>query len=285
MENYIINEALVRRLIADQFPMWTDLPIRPMQPMGHDNRTFLLGQSLTVRLPSNASYVSHIPCEILCLQNLQPYLDVRIPECVGVGRPNAEFPSQWTVNRYIPGETITHEALPGDKEIRFAQDLRRALTQLHSAPRMDGPLAGKHCWYRGCHPSVYESEALAAMERWKNVLPVDVLRVIWDEAMKTEYTDAPVWFHGDVAVGNLLMQDGRLYAMIDFGTSGVGDPACDYVMAWTFFSPEARKDFLSGLDDGMILRAKAWAMWKALICFDGFADSIHAETLRKILSE
>lgn len=276
---------------VDLFPCWvviygivpTQLEISPMEPMGHDNRTYHLGDELTVRLPSNSTYVAHIPCEILCLQKLQPYLDVRIPECVGVGQPCEAFPSQWTVNRYIPGDTVSRENMSEAEEIQLARDLRHALRQMQAAPRMGGPLAGKHCWYRGCHPSVYESEALAAMEQWKHELPAEALRSIWDAAMQTEYTAEPVWFHGDVAVGNMLMQHGRLTALIDFGTSGVGDPACDYVMAWTFFSAKARGVFLEGLDAGMILRAKAWAIWKALICYDGNADSGHAGTLRAAL--
>ncbi len=92
-------------------------------------------------------------------------------------------------------------------------------------------------------------------------------RRLWEEALDSRYEGRPVWVHGDVAVGNLLVQNGRLSAMIDFGTMGVGDPACDYVMAWTFFTGEAREAFLAGLDAGLIARAKGWALWKALITY------------------
>ena len=283
MYDFPLDSDLARSLIACQFPQWADLPIWPIEQMGHDNRTFHLGDELTVRLPSDPSYVDHIPCEILCLTKLQPYLDVRIPECVGEGKACDLFPAPWTVNRFIPGKTISHDTVPHDKEVQLARDIRHALFQLQAAPTMNAPEAGKHCWYRGCHPSVYEAETLAALEKWKDVLPVAALRSIWDQAMATRYDRDPVWFHGDVAVGNLLVQDGRLCAMIDFGTSAVGDPACDYVMAWTFFSAPAREVFLAGLDEDMILRAKAWAIWKALICFDGAPDSPHLQILQAAL--
>ncbi|WP_392544409.1 phosphotransferase [Oryzobacter telluris] len=86
--------------------------------------------------------------------------------------------------------------------------------------------------------------------------------------MASQWSADPVWFHGDVAVGNLLVRDGRLAAVIDFGTCGTGDPACDLVLAWTFCrGEEERRVFADavGLDDETWNRARGWALWKALI--------------------
>ena len=98
-------------------------------------------------------------------------------------------------------------------------------------------------------------------------LPVDRLAAVWDAALASAWDAAPVWVHGDVAVGNLLVRRGRLSAVLDFGTSAVGDPACDLVIAWTFLPDAAREVFREAvaLDDATWARARGWALWKALL--------------------
>ena len=83
-----------------------------------------------------------------------------------------------------------------------------------------------------------------------------------------------MWFHGDIAMGNLLVRDGALAAVIDFGTCGVGDPACDLVIAWTLFEGDSRTAFRRevGLDEATWARARGWALWKALITLVALAD-------------
>ena len=283
MYDFPIDAALAARLVGRHFPQWAGLPIRPMEPMGHDNRSFRLGEEMVVRLPSDPSYVDHIPCEILCLKTLQPYLDVRIPVCLASAGPDDLFPAPWTVNAYLPGETVTHGNVPPAREADFARDLRHTLDQLQAAPAEGAPLAGKANFYRGCNPMAYDGETRDALWRWRGELPAAEMLRLWEDAVAARYTGRPVWVHGDVAAGNLLVREGRLSALIDFGTSGVGDPACDYVMAWTFFGREGRAVFLAGLDEGMILRAKAWALWKSLICYDGDPDGWHGRVLRAVM--
>lgn len=119
-------------------------------------------------------------------------------------------------------------------------------------------------------------------------MPVGALKQLWQRATATRWTSAPVWLHGDVAPGNILVRDGTLCGVIDFGIMGVGDPACDYAMAWTFFDRPSRVRFLEDLDPGTIDRARGWALWKALITYrspePGAADSAR-HTLDVILEE
>ena len=98
---------------------------------------------------------------------------------------------------------------------------------------------------------------------------------MWDDAMAASWTGRPVWFHGDIATGNLLLRDGRLAAVIDFGTSGVGDPSCDVVIAWTTLPAAAREAFRRCLDvdDSTWSRGRGWALWKALITLVDQLDS------------
>ncbi|WP_350224906.1 phosphotransferase [Arthrobacter sp. efr-133-TYG-104] len=102
---------------------------------------------------------------------------------------------------------------------------------------------------------------------------------VWDAALEANWAGDPVWFHGDVASGNLLEAEGALTAVIDFGTSGVGDPACDLVIASTMFTGQSREAFRQTVaqDDGMWARARGWALWKALL---GLANSNGRDPLR-----
>ena len=116
----------------------------------------------------------------------------------------------------------------------------------------------------------YEAEALEALDALGTRVPRAECLAIWERAVASEFRGDPVWFHGDVAEGNLLLRDGRLAAVIDFGTSGVGDPACDVVVAWTLLRGAARDAFREalGADEGTWARGAGWALWKALITYE-----------------
>ena len=138
-------------------------------------------------------------------------------------------------------------------------------------PAEGGPGPGPHNFHRGGPLAHYEEEALAAIAALDGEVDAALARACWDDAMAAAWHGDPVWFHGDVAVGNLLVRDGRLAAVIDFGTSGVGDPACDVVIAWTFLEGESRAAFRRALavDDATWASGRGWALWKALITLAG----------------
>ena len=104
----------------------------------------------------------------------------------------------------------------------------------------------------------------------KDRIDADLAREVWDAALASSWDRPPMWFHGDMAHGNLLVRDGRLSAVIDFGTSGVGDPACDLVIAYNFFTGSSRETFRAAVqqDADTWARARGWALWKALITED-----------------
>jgi aminoglycoside phosphotransferase (APT) family kinase protein len=125
-------------------------------------------------------------------------------------------------------------------------------------------------------------------------IPRDAVERAWQDAMRTSWERDPMWFHGDVAVGNLLVRDGRLAAVLDFGTCGVGDPACDVVIAWTYLRGEARARFRSelGVDAGTWSRGRGWALWKALITLagalregDGAAEAAPRRDIREVVAD
>lgn len=177
-------------------------------------------------------------------------------------------PFNWGIYKWIEGETLTYKNILNLDLL--AIDLAKFLKELQSIDATLGPKAGKHNFYRGGSLNTYDDETRIALKNLKNIFDTNSLENIWKKCLKSKYTNKPVWIHGDIAVGNLLIKDGRLSAVIDFGILGTGDPACDYVMAWTFFSNKSREIFKSHLncDEETFERAKGWALWKALISYD-----------------
>ena len=283
-----ITEELVHRLVTGQFPQWSHLPIRPVAMQGNDNRTYRLGDHLALRLPSHESYVAGISKEDRFLPLLAGHLSVSVPVPVATGDPTGDYPFPWSVRHWLPGDAPDSDPLLD--RIRFAGDLGAFLHELRTVPVQDGPTAGRHCFYRGCHPSVYGDQVQEALIALADQVDVDACKAIWRAALRSAWSTAPVWFHGDVAVGNLLTVEGQLSGVIDFGTCGIGDPACDLVIAWTFLRGDERQNFREAvsLPDDAWARARGWALWKALITMTEAESSQYetqADTLVELLEE
>ena len=262
MDRADITADVATCLVREQFPEWADLPISAVDHQGWDNTTYRLGPSLSVRLPSADYYVAQVEKEHRWLPYLAPYLPLPIPAAVARGVPGCGFPRPWSVYGWLPG-TVAHRAAIAD-DVAFATSLAAFLRALWSVPDGGGPPPGAHNFHRGASPAVYDDQARSA------AAALGVPLEVWEAAL-VPYDGPPVWFHGDLSASNLLVDEGRLSAVIDFGTCGVGDPACDLTMAWTWFEGEAREAFVAGvgLDDAAWARARGWALWKALITWEG----------------
>lgn len=221
---------------------------------------------MAVRLPSGKNYAAQVEKENRWLPYLQEHLDYPISKPIATGKPTSYYPFPWSINVWIEGSTLLECSNIDQKE--FAKELAEALKKLQAIDCQNGPEAGRHNFYRGGDLKIYNQETLDALETLKNRLPVKQLRAIWDTCISEKYVEKNVWVHGDVAPGNILLQNNKFYGMIDFGILGTGDPACDYAMAWTYFDKEAKKIFLAGLPNDMVNRARGWALWKALITYD-----------------
>lgn len=282
-----IDAALVRRLIGTQFPQWSDLPVVPVPVDGWDNRTYRLGDEMTVRLPTAAGYVPAVAKENDWLPRLAPSLPVAVPRILGLGVPGQGYPFPWSVRGWLPGETADPDRI--DDLSRFAVDVARFVRALQRCDVAGGPPAGPHSWYRGASPAHYDHETRRYLAALTGRVDTARAAAVWDAALAAGWRGSPVWFHGDIAAGNLLVVDGRLTAVIDFGTSGVGDPACDLVIAWTMFSGDSRREFRRAVDQdaGTWARARGWALWKALLvlsqCID--TDPAQAAVNRRVIDE
>ncbi|PWY54625.1 aminoglycoside phosphotransferase [Legionella qingyii] len=260
-----IDVSLVRSLIDSQFPQWANLPIKPVAFSGWDNRTFHLGSEMTVRLPSDAFYALQVEKEQRWLPYLAPHLTLPIPSPIAKGEPAEGYPWQWSIYRWIEGQTASVERI---KDLSlFAEDLAKFLLEFQTIDSAGGPLAGEHSFYRGGPLITYDAEVQEAIKILAEQTDTVTLSSIWSEALAQTWQKDPVWVHGDIAVGNLLIQGGRLCAVIDFGQLAIGDPACDLVIAWTFLKAQSREVFrrILQLDNATWARARGWALWKALI--------------------
>lgn len=281
-----ITLEIVQDLVEHQFPQWSHLTIAPVAKGGHDNRTFHLGDDKTIRLPSGEVYVAQIEKELQWLPFLGQYLSVPISTPIVKGEPGENYPYVWSVNRYIEGDTLSIDNI--DSFHQFADELAVFLKNLQSIDTKDGPVAGEHNFYRGGDLSIYHQETQDALSQLSECLPTKIVMDIWERALDSKWDKKAVWLHGDIAPGNILVANGHLCGVIDFGIMGVGDPACDYAMAWTFFDQESRKEFLKYMDQNTIDRARGWALWKALITYHSDSKSIAENskfTIQAILDE
>ncbi len=282
-----IDATLVKQLIRAQFPKWAALPVAPVENGGWDNRTFRLGDSMSVRLPSALAYVAQVEKEHRWLPALRPHVPLPIPVPLGLGAPAAGYPWPWSIYGWLDGEPAHADSVPDLG--RFAVDLAQFLLALRGIDARNGPVAGPHNFHRGGSLTVYDSETRWSISVLADEIDVAAVTEVWDAALATSWQGLPVWVHGDVAETNLLVKEGRLNAVIDFGCAGVGDPSCDLVIAWTFFDPASRKEFHSAvaLDSATWKRARGWAIWKALITLVQLRDTspMKAKKARQIIRD
>lgn len=256
---------LVRHMIRAQFQQWGDLKVSNVAHSGWDNCSFRLGQNMLVRLPSAARYVAQVEKEQRWLPYLSPKLPLQIPKPIAEGKPCSDYPWPWSVYEWIEGEVVAKTVV--QDQSRLARDVAEFLLALQKIDARDAPAPGTHNFYRGGDLKVYDNETRAAIQALRGRINSDAALDIWNVALSTCWQDPPVWIHGDVSDGNLLAKNGQLAAVIDFGSTAAGDPACDLYLAWTYFNDEALSAFRAALklDTATWNRGRGWALWKALI--------------------
>lgn len=274
----------VRRLVGEQLPQWADLPVEPVADGGWDNATFRLGDDMLVRLPSAPEYAAAVDEEHRWLPVLAARLPLPVPTPLARGAPGAGYPHPWSVYRWISGRTASADRVAGHR--RFGTDLAAFLAALRAVDPRGGPAPGVHSWFRGGSLRTYDHLTRDALEDLEGHVDVAAAREVWGEALVATADGAPQWFHGDVAEGNLLLDDdGQLAAVIDPGTCGVGDPACDLAVAWTLLTAAGRRAFRDrlGADDASWARGRGWALWKTLAtCRSALADPEGRDELARV---
>lgn len=275
----------IKHIIIDQFPEFANLTIREVENNGHDNRTYHLGDEFSLRFPSAIEYSTQVIKEHQFCSILQKSISINITHPYALGKPSKYFPFYFSINKWIKGETVNRDNLLDLNQ--FAKDCANFLNQLHTCDTRNGPIPGTHNFFRGGKIDIYRDETISSIQKYTKFDQTKCMKIL-KEGIESICTEPIVWVHGDFAVGNLLINKGKLSAVIDFGSMAIGDPACDYVLAWTLFNQESRKIFLDTLNVslGTIKRARAWALWKALISLDNPKHNKDAEyTLNQLLND
>jgi aminoglycoside phosphotransferase (APT) family kinase protein len=261
-----VDVALVGRLLAAQFPQWAALPLTPVHSAGTDNALYRLGSDLVVRLPRIEQATGQVEKEHHWLPRLAPHLPLAIPIPLAKGRPGEGYPWPWSVYRWLTGENASIQRIADAGQA--ARVLAHFIAALHRIDPTDGPPPGTHNSFRGVPLSMRDTETRAAIGDLSGMLDTDAVTATWEAALQAPAWQGPsVWIHGDLSPLNLLVEGGRLSAVIDFGCLGVGDPACDLQVAWNLLSAESRDIFRTalGVDDATWARGRGWALSVGLI--------------------
>jgi aminoglycoside phosphotransferase (APT) family kinase protein len=265
------DAALVRRLIAGQFPRWADLPIEPVASYGTDHDIYRLGDDLSARLPRIAWATEQAAKEREWLPTFAPHLPLAIPVQVAMGHPAEGYPFDWSVYEWLPGENASGAI---DDLEQAAVDLAAFVKALRRIDATAAPPRSRGA--RGAPLVELDPAVRRSIAELGDRIDAGAALRSWDESLDAAGWDGgDAWVHGDLLPGNLLVVDGRLSAVIDFGCLNVGDPACDLQPAWNVFAGESRTRYRTELqaDDASWLRGRGWALFQAVMALPYYWDT------------
>jgi aminoglycoside phosphotransferase (APT) family kinase protein len=280
-----VDEALARKLVATQFPHWADLSLTPVVPGGSDHAIYRLGTELTVRIPRHAGAMRQARKEAKWLPRLAPSLPLAVPVPEAVGEPGFGYPWPWAVHRWTPGETATVEAL--GESVECAETLAGFLAALQGCA-IDDAADDPDCRYDDDGLADRDAGTRERIADVASTFDAPAMIELWDAALAAPaWHRPPIWFHGDFHTGNVLTSHGRLSAVLDFGSVGVGDPARDMMIAYTLLGPKTRDVFRTelGVDDATWTRGRGWALATGLSAYTAYAATqpwVKAGTTRQI---
>jgi len=267
-----IDVSVVSALVAAQFPEWAELPVAPVGKPGVDNATYRLGDEMSVRLPRFERWVGQVFREHEWLPVLAPQLPLAVSVPLAQGEPGEGYPFPWSVYKWLDGDAAGPEALTDSEE--SARELAAFVAAFQRVDPTGGPPPGWSNGFRGVpmgddsDSPIVESRVRPKIAALDGLYDVAALTEVWEAALAAPAWDGPpVWIHGDPAPGNILLQDGRFSAVIDFGTIAVGDPACDLIAAWNWFPTRQARDIYRAdlkVDDATWTRGRGWGLVSTL---------------------
>lgn len=275
-----VDDALVRDLLRSQFPEWAGLPLRPMPSTGTDNAIYRLGDEMGIRLPRIHWAVAQIGKESDWLERLSLHLPVELPLPVAKGEAGSGYPYPWLIYRWIEGEDLQHARV--DDCNQLARELAAFVLALGQIDPAEGPPAGR----RGGPLAPHDEIVQALIPALEGIVDTNRALAVWRAAVSADqWSGPPVWVHGDLLPGNILIRNGRLCGVIDWSAAGLGDPACEAMLAW-FLPSEARSVYRRalGFDDATWARARGWVVEQTALFIPYYAksipDAVGAATLR-----
>lgn len=279
--------AEVAALVGARFPCWADLPVEPVRSHGTVNLLFRLGDDLVVRIPMQQ------PDPLLALTSLQAEFEtarwlsgrvaVATPEPVALGRPCDGAPLAWAVYRWLPGEVAAPARVQGSTA--FPRDLAEVVRTLWSLDTGGRTFTGRG---RGGRLSEHDTYVENGLRCSRGMVDVEAVGSLWHRLVTTPRTEPDSWTHGDLMPGNLLVDGGRLTAVLDIGTLGPADPALDLMPAWNLLDRPGREVFRDALEveDDRWARGKGWALAQAIGCLWYYRDTnpVMSQTAHRTLT-
>lgn len=270
-----IDESLVRRLIRDQFPQWASLPVTPVSTHGTENAIYRLGDGMGVRLPYRRVTSDQLDKLDRWLPKLATLLPLSIPEPLARGVPSHEYPAAWSIVRWLDGQEAALERM--DNPVEAAQTLAGFVRALMAADPTGGPAPGTHNFWRGVPLAARDAMTRRGIQASHGMIDTKAVLRIWERALETTAWDGPpTWLHGDLAPDNMLVKDGCLHAVIDWGGLGIGDPATELLPAWNLFRGASRDTYRRGLgfDDATWVRGRGLALSIAVVALPYYRRTI-----------
>jgi len=267
------DAPVVARLLAAQAPDLAHLPLTRIEAWGTDHAIFRLGDELSVRVPKIGWAAEQGLKESRWLGVLAPHVPVALPVPLLVGEPGFGYPYQWYLSPWLEGVNPAPDG-PTD-QVQLARDLAAFVLALQAIDATDAPepTGGR----RGGPLAAADEVTRARAEDLRGETDVDGLVAVWDAGLSAVPWDGPpVWVHGDLSDGNLLVRDGRLSGVIDWGGLIAGDPAVELMVAWNLFAGPARavyREALGFVDDALWLRGRAWAVSAAILALPYYRDT------------
>jgi len=280
-----VDPETVRGLVAQQFPQWRELPVRPVPTSGTVNALFRLGDELVARLPLVEATRERLEAEASAARELHGRTRFATPEPVAIGEPGPGYPLPWSVQTWLPGTVAT----PDGQSEAFAHDLAEFIQGVRAIDTRGRTFGGDN---RGGHLPDHDAWMETCLERSEGLLDVPSLRRLWATLRELHREGADVMTHGDLIPGNVLVDGGRLAGVIDVGGLGPADPALDLVAAWHLLDRNPRDAFRADLRCGDLewARGAAWAFEQAMGLVWYYAEtnpatSPPAASLRRVSSE
>jgi aminoglycoside phosphotransferase (APT) family kinase protein len=293
-----VSAVLVRRLLADQHPDLARLPVEFLAN-GWDNELYRVGDGLVARLPRRALGAEIIKNEQRWLPGLAPRLPLPIPYPERTGVPGCGYPYSWSVVPYLPGVPAAQASSFDAAQVAAA--VGGFLGALHVPAPADAPANP----FRGV-PLAERAGTFAANlalltgldQAGRDRVDRDAVLRAWDAALAAPGYDGPrVWLHGDLHPANILVNDGQVSGVIDFGDITAGDPASDLSVAWMLLPAGRHASFWSayeaaggGVGDALRARARGWALNLAIVLLAHSDDNpvlrqVGRRTLRAVLED
>ncbi|MFG1624867.1 aminoglycoside phosphotransferase family protein [Kribbella sp. NPDC049227] len=254
-----IDASLVARLLAEQFPSWAGLPIRVVESSGTDNVTFRVGDDLAVRLPRTAGNQGQVEKDLTWMPRLAPHVPLAVPEPLAIGVPGADYPFTWGVYRWLEGEPFRLDQID---PVAAARDMAEFIHRLQTVDTTGAPVPPDDPFSRGTPLAPRDELFRAALDELRDEFDTGLVLAAWEASLAATWDGTPTWIHGDLMPGNVLVADGKLSAVIDFGTAWVADPAGDLLAAWYLFDAESRQAFRDAMevDQDTWVRARGWVL-------------------------